>query len=64
MQQQVKTYLDTMRQKEQAEVIQGKKQDLYNTQREASLIQAEQNLRQSKEQVENLKQNWEYLGNM
>lgn len=64
MQQQVKTYLDAMRSKEQAEAVQDKNRELYEINRAKSLIEAEQTLRHSQEQYDNLKQNWQYLGNM
>lgn len=64
MQKQVKTYLDAMRSKEQAEDIQAKNKELYDINRAKSLIEAQQTLRHSQEQYDNLKQNWQYLGNM
>lgn len=64
MQKQVKTYLDAMRSKDQAEAMQEKNQELYDINRAKSLIDAQQTLRHSQEQYDNLKQNWQYLGNM
>lgn len=64
MQEQVKTYLDAMRSKEQAEARQKNAQDLYDINRAQSIIEAQQTLRHSQEQYDNLKQNWQYLGNM
>lgn len=64
MQKQVKTYLDAMRSKDQAEAMQEKNQELYDINRAQSLIEAQQTLRHSQEQYDNLKQNWQYLGNM
>lgn len=64
MQEQVRTYLDAMRSKDQAEAIQEKNKELYDINRAKSLIEAEQTLRHSQEQYDNLKQNWQYLGNM
>ena len=64
MQDQVKTYLDAMRSKDQAEARQKNAQELYDINRAQSLIEAQQTLRHSQEQYDNLKQNWQYLGNM
>ena len=64
MQEDLKYYLDTMRSKEQAAARQWINQDLYDINRESSIIQAEQTLRNAEESYNNLKQNWQYLGNL
>ena len=64
MQDDIKYYLDTMRTKDQAAARQKNSQELYDINRESSIIQAEQTLRNAEESYNNLKQNWQYLGNM
>ena len=64
MQDLVKTYLDNKRQQGQVQARQDIDTDLYNINRESSLIQASQTLRHARESYDNLKQNWQYLGNM
>ena len=64
MQDKVKYYLDSMRTKEQAEDKWTTQEELYNINRASSIIQAEQTLRNAQESYDNLKQNWQYLGNM
>lgn len=64
MQEDLKYYLDTMRAKDQWDERFKISKDLYDINRESSLIQAEQNIRNAEESYNNLKQNWQYLGNL
>ena len=60
----IKTWVDENREKEYREDLYGKAKDLRDIQVEQEAIQYWQQLRQAEEQVNNLMQNWEYLGNM
>lgn len=54
----------TQREIEQADARQQNRKEVYDINREMTLIQADQTLRNAEQSYENLQQNWQYLGNM
>lgn len=64
LQEYLKQYDASMREKEQAEARWKLTDDLHNIEKESWQIQADQTIRNAEQSYENLKQNWQYLWNM
>lgn len=64
MQDDVKTVLDAKRDEEQLKAVQDIKEKLHDNSMEQFAIQTEQTIRNAEESYNNLKQNWQYLGNL
>ena len=64
MQDQVKYYLDSKRDENQLTERQNIKEELHKNDMEQFAIQTEQTIRNAEESYNNLKQNWQYLGNL